>query len=283
MNTTGLNVVRIEDEKLLAFEDQLGWEKALKMAEEYKPKAFASVFNLLSRSNPDDIEIVYQERRYQAFWHIAGFSSFEFIRSKSYSINLEKNVQEVTLLNQNFKVKDDAKIVLDGKEKCIEDYREELVIDANYDREGNFTEYLKYPYFQINSTDDLMKENTQIMNLKTNSGNLVRRMMLKLVKPIEAEKMLKEEIQINELTLYFYSVYVFEFLHKLKNKKILISYDGVTKKLNAKALKISDSLKKSFSANDLFEFSKEIAENLVPGGGLAIMVGQKVIELTKKK
>lgn len=69
---------------------------------------------------------------------------------------------------------------------------------------------------------------------------------------------------------------------KIENEKLLVSYDGVTGRLNIKALKISDSLKKSFNAHDLFEFSKEIAENLVPRGGLAMMVGQKVIELTKK-
>lgn len=85
------------------------------------------------------------------------------------------------------------------------------------------------------------------------------------------------------MKLYFYPVYTFEYHWKTKDKKATVAFDGVTGEVNLKANKIGETLKKNFTNNDLFEFSKEIAQNLVPGGGLAVMMGKKVFEMAKKK
>lgn len=278
------NKIRVESEKLLLLTDNIGWEKARVLAVENKARAFDSLFNFLSKPNPDDIEVIYEEKRYEAFWHVVGSAHFEYNRQASFKVPVPAEVVDVQLLNQNFKVdRVTGNFTLEGVEHCEEKYREELMIDANIDKEADFSRYLKFPHLSLSSTDELTKDGTAITHLETRANTLVRQMLGSLVKPFKADEILYEDITINELNLYFYPVYTFEYFWKAKDKKATVTYDGVTTEIDWKGAKMSDALKSSFSKEDLFEFSKEIAENLIPGGGLAMMMGKKVIEMTKKK
>ncbi len=278
------NKFRVESEKLLLLNDSLGWDKARLMAVDNKAKAFGSLFNILAKPNPDDIEIIYEEKRFEAFWHVVGTSHFEYKRNHFYHVPVSVEVEDVEVLEKNFKVNlDKGSFEIEGVEHCREKYREELMIDANTDQPGNFIRYLKFPHQKIASTDELIKDGTPVVHLETRANTLVRTVQGSLVKPIKADEILFEEITVHDLNLYFYPVYTFEYLWRLKDKKATVSFDGVTTEINLKAAKISDTLKKNFTSDDLYEFSKEIAQNLVPGGALAMMVGKKVFEMTKKK
>jgi hypothetical protein len=278
------NKIRVESEKLLLLEDNLGWDKARQLAVDSKSRAFSSLFNILAKPNPDDIEIIYEEKRYEAFWHVVGTSHFEYKRNHNYKVPVNVEVEDVEVLGKNFKVNTETgNFEIEGVEHCREKYREELMIDANTDQSGNFVRYLKFDHRPIATTEELIKDGTPIVHLETRANTLVRTVLGSLVKPIKADEILFEDITVHELNLYFYPVYTFEYLWNLKNKKATVSFDGVTAEVNLKAAKITDTLKKSFTSDDLYEFSKEIAQNLVPGGGLAMMVGKKVFEMTKKK
>jgi hypothetical protein len=278
------NKIRVESEKLLLLEDSLGWDKARLMAVDNKAKAFGSLFNILSKPNPDDIEIIYEEKRFEAFWHVVGTSHFEYKRNHYFHVPVSAEVEDVEVLGKNFIVnRDTGNFEIEGVEHCREKYREELMIDANTDQPGNFVRYLKFPHRKITSTDELIQDGTPIAHLETRANTLVRTVLGSLVKPIKADQILFEDITVHDLDLYFYPVYTFEYHWKLKDKKATVSFDGVTTEINLKAAKISDTLKKNFTSEDLYEFSKEIAQNLVPGGALAMMVGKKVFEMTKKK
>jgi len=278
------NKIRVESEKLLLLTDNLGWDKARLIAVDNKARAFSSLFNILSKPNPDNIEVIYEERRYEAFWHVVGTSHFEYRRNHTFQVPVSAEVEDVDMLGKNFKVnRETGNYAIDGVEHCREKYREELMIDANTDQSGNFVRYLKFPSQPIASTDELIKDGTPIVHLETRANTLVRTVLGSLVKPIKADEILFEDIMVHELNLYFYPVYTFEYHWHLKDKKSTVSFDGVTGEIDLKASKMTDTLKKSFTSEDLYEFSKEIAQNLVPGGALAMMVGKKVFEMTKKK
>lgn len=278
------NKIRVESEKLLLLTDNMGWDKARMLAVDNKARAFGSLFNFLSKPNPDDIEVVYEEKRYEAFWHVVGTAHFEYKRRATFKVPVPAEVEDVELLKENFKIdRATGNFSLEGVEHCREKYREELMIDANVDQEGDFSRYLTFPHQSISSTDELIKDGTPITHLETRANTLVRKVLGSLVKPFKADEILFEEITINDLNLYFYPVYTFEYLWRTKDKRATVSYDGVTTEINWKGAKMADALKNTFSKDDLFEFSKEIAQNLIPGGGLAVMMGKKVFEMTKKK
>jgi hypothetical protein len=284
MSKEEFNKIKIEGEKLLLLEDVLGWEKARAMAVENKSKAFSSVLTFLSKPNPEEIDVIYEEKRYEAFWHVVGTSSFEYKRKNRYIIPVAKEVLDVDLLEKNFSVsKEGGNIQIEGVEHCQENYREEFMIDANTDQDGDFSKYLKAPFLNISSTEELTKDGTPVVDLESRSSNLVRRMLQSLVKPYKADEIINEDISIHELSLYFYPLYTFEYHWRTKDKKAVVAFDGVTSEINLKADKIGETLRKNFTSDDLFEFSKEIAANLVPGGGLMMMMGKKVLQMSKKE
>lgn len=276
--------MRVESEKLLLLTDNMGWDKARLLAVDNKSRAFGSLFNFLSKPNSNDIEVVYEEKRYEAFWHVVGTAHFEYKRRANFKVPVSAEVEDVELLKENFKVdRVTGNFTVEGVEHCREKHREELMIDANTDKAGDFSRYLQFGHHPISSTDELIKDGTPITHLETRANTLVRQVLGSLVKPFKADEILFEEITINDLNLYFYPVYTFEYLWKAKDKRATVTYDGVTTEIDWKGAKMADALKTSFSKDDLFEFSKEIAENIIPGGGLAMMMGKKVIEITKKK
>jgi len=277
----GLSNIQIDGEKMLALDDVLGMDKARGMANDIKVKAFGMLAGLLSRPKPEDIDVVYEEKRYDAFWRVLGSSRFEYKRRKSYKVAVEPMVQEVEILGSTFPAS--QKIFgLDGIEKCLEEYKQDLIVNAQNGQPGDFAKYLGRPNKQIDSTDDLTKDGALIVELDTKPAFLVRKVVNELIKPIQADQIIEEKIGITELALYFIPVYTFEFHWKTKDKRVTVSFDGATGEQRKEANKIATKLRKSFSNDEIFEFSKEVA-NFVPGGSLAMLVGKKAVELYKDR
>ena len=257
-------------------------ERARKLADEYKVKAFGLLSSFLSRPQPDDIDIVYEEKRFDAFWRVVGASRFEYKRRKVYRVTVEAMVKEVELLGQMFNTRPDAPVFeLEGEERCIEEYKEEVIVDAKDGQPGNFAKYINFLSHEISSTEALTKDGALVVALEAKPAFLIRQVVNNLIKPIQADKILDEQIGITQLALYFVPVYTFELHWKSKDKRVTVSFDGATGELMPKANKITERLRKSFTNDEIFEFGKEAA-NFIPGGGLAMMVGRKAIELIDK-
>jgi len=278
---TGLGNIKVQGEKLMVFEDNLGWEKVRELAGKHKVKAFGMVSNFLFKPKEEDIEIVYEEKRYEAFWHIVGNSYFEYKRKVIYKVPVETVVDDVEFMVKNHKVnKADNTFEISGIEHCRENYREEVMVDAHTDQPKEYTPYLKYPSKVISSTDELTSDGTNAVNLETKASFLVRKIVNSLVKPIKADEVLDEKIAIEELSLYFFPIYTFEYHWKTKDKKVLVEFDGVTGEMR-KGRKLTDKLRNSFTTEELFDFAKEAA-NFFPGVGLAMMAGRKAYQIAKK-
>jgi hypothetical protein len=278
----GISNIQVQGEKLLVIEDVLGWEKVRKLASDHKVKALGMLSGFLFKPKADEIAIVYEEKRYQAFWHIVGNSYFEYKRKVRYHVPVETVVEDVTFMDKVSVVnKNDRTFEIEGIEHCKENYQQEVMVDAQTDQPGDFSKYLKSPKRVIQTTDELTTDGTNVVNLETKASFLVRKVLNDLVKPIKADQVLDEKIAIEELSLYFYPVYTFEYHWQPKDKKVLVEFDGVTTEIR-KGRKLTDKLRDSFTTDELFEFAKEVA-NFVPGGGLAMMAGRKAIQIATKK
>lgn len=280
----GIGGIKVEREKLLLLDDNLGWEKARKQAEEYKVKAMGMINQLFFKPKAEEVEIIYEEKRYQSFWHIIGNSNFEYKRKVNYKVPVETVVMDVEVKGEDHKVdlKEHA-FDLSAVEHCKESYREELLVDAHSDQVGDFTKYLKFHHAVIESTDVLLKDGAMVVDLQTKASYLVRKVLNELVKPYKADEVIDEKIGIEELSLYFYPVYTFEFYWKNKDKKSVMEFDGVTGEVGKGQKMISaNRLKDSFTATDLYDFAKEVA-NFFPGGSLAMWAGKKAFDIAKHK
>lgn len=281
MTGAGISNIKVEGEKLLLIEDSLGWEKVRKQAEGYKVKAMGMLQSFLFQPKPEDITISYEEKRYQAFWHIVGTSYFEYKRKARYKVPVETVVQDVTYEGKEYKVDKDHTFGIEGVEHCKESYREEIMVDAQTDQPMDYKKYFQFPSREIKSTDELTADGTPVVNLETKASFLVRKILNQLVKPIKADEILDEKIGIENLSLYFYPIYTFEFFWEAKNKRSIVEFDGVTTEIR-KGRKITDTLRNSFTSEELFDFAKAVA-NFVPGGELAMLAGRKVVQIATKK
>jgi hypothetical protein len=280
--SSGLAGFKVEGEKLVLIEDSLGWDKARSMAADYKIKAMGMFNQLFFKPKAEEVMIIYEEKRYQAFWHIVGNAHFEYKRKVHYQVPVDKVVIDVELKGEDFNVNQkEHHFEITAVEHCVENYREEMMVDAQSDQEGDFAKYLKFENRQINSTDEMTKDGTMVVELLTKASYLVRKVLNQLVKPYKADEVLDEKIQIEDLSLYFYPVYTFEFHWTNKDKKAIIEFDGVTGEVR-KGRKMTNKLTDSFTAMDLYDFAKEVA-NFFPGGSLAMWAGKKAYDMAKHK
>jgi hypothetical protein len=279
-NPQALNEILVQDEKLLLVDDLFGWEKARQTATDYKVKAMGMFSQLLFRPKPEDISIVYEEKRYQAFWHIVGTLFLDYRRKARHKVPVDTMVKTVLSDEQEYTVSQtDHTFEIEVMEYCQETQREEFFVDAQTEKPGDFAKYMKANGQQIKNMDILTRDGAQVVNLQAKASFLVRQMLNKLVRPYKADEIIDERIAIEELSLYFYPLYTFEYLWANKDKKAIVEFDGVTGEMR-KGQKISDKLLKSFSYDEMFDFAKEIA-TFVPGGGLAMMTGKKAYQIAK--
>jgi len=280
-NLQAMNEILIQNERLLLIDDTLGWDKARQVAADYKVKAMGMFSQLLFRPKPDDIQIIYEEKRYQSFWHIIGTLFLDYKRKIRHKVPVETMVKTITIDGREYSVnQSDHTFTIEGVEHCQESQREELLVDAQTEQPGDFDKYLKFSSRQIENTDILTQDGAQVAYLQAKASFLIRQVLNKLVRPYKADEILEERIAIEELNLYFYPLYTFEYHWTNKDKKALVEFDGVTGEVR-KGKKISDALLHSFSYDEMFDFAKEIA-GFVPGGGLAMMTGRKAYQIVKK-
>lgn len=282
-HSQALNEILIQNERLLLIDDILGWDKARQVAADHKVKAMGMFSQLLFRPKPDDIAIVYEEKRYQAFWHIIGTLFLDYKRKTRHKVPVETMVKTITIEGIEYTAhQTDHTFEIEGIEHCQEEQREELLVDAQTEKPGDFSKYkyMRCTSKQIESMDILTQDGAQIAYMQAKASFLIRQVLNKLVRPYKADEILEERIAIDELNLFFYPLYTFEYTWTNKDKKALVEFDGVTGEVR-KGQKISDKLLKSFSYDDMFDFAKEIA-GFVPGGGLAMITGRKAYQIVKK-
>lgn len=280
-NPQAMNEILIQNERLLLIDDTLGWEKARQVAAEHKVKAMGMFSQLLFRPKPDDIQIIYEEKRYQSFWYIIGTLFLDYKRKTRHKVPIEVMVKTITVDDREYPVNQtDHTFTIEGVEHCQESQREELLVDAQTEQPGDFDKYLKFSSRQIENIDILTQDGSQVAYLQAKASFLIRQVLNKLVRPYKADEILEERIAIEELNLYFYPLYTFEYHWTNKDKKALVEFDGVTGEAR-KGQKTSDKLLQSFSYDELFDFAKEIV-GFVPGGGLAMLTGRKAYQIVKK-
>ena len=279
-----LGQTKVKSEKLLVFADNLGLNRVLDLLDDHKIKLFSGLATLLSKPNLADIEVNYQEKRYEAFWHIVGSSHYDYVKKNKYRVPVEEQVKKVQLDGKDYHIDNHHKsFEVEVTDHCHEEYRKEIMVNALSGKEENYSDYLKYEYKKLESTSDLVKDGAKVVDLQVRAPFLVRQVTNHLAKPIKADDIFREEIIVSDLNLFFHPVYYFELKWKPKNKTTSISFDAVTGAVNYRASKLTDNLSKAFTTDDLFEMGKELAASIIPGGGIAMMVGRKAVSMMKDR
>ena len=267
---------QVEDKRIYQIKDRIGPDNAKGKAEELKTKAFGLVSNLIFGAKAQDIELKYLERRYEPFWHIICTTRLEYDRSRQYKIGVEAVVKTVTIDGKDYPANE--RILLDGVEHCVENLRKEVFIDAVTGKSGDYANYVKCEKEEISRTEELAAGDTIVVPAKVKASYLTRSMLADMLKPIEAHEITREEIRIEALHLYFRPIYAFEYLWVAKNKAATLELDAATLQAKPGGKTVKEKMAEIIKEADLFDIGTDVANLVVPGGGLAMKLAKRAIK-----
>ena len=254
---------------------QVSLEIALDRLEQKKVQLVSGTLGkLISRAKPEDINITSVEKRLEAYWQINVRLFTEYERNRTYHIALSgAEIDQVTILGKELPVitdkKDSASLSLEGVEHCVEESRHEFTFDGE-GVEKEMSQYSVYAKTEVLDFENFAPDDMLVVPPKALASTIVRSILSKVIKPVEADVILEERIDINKLEINFRPVYAIEYLWVPKEKQVVLEFDALTGEILGHGKKIGDQVKQILTPDLLFDVSSVAAGALVPGGGLAV-------------
>ena len=266
---------------------QVTIEVALDRLEQKKAQLVSGTLGaLFSRVKPDDIQLVSIENRLEAYWQISVHLHTVYERNKTYSIPLSgAEIDHVALLGQDLPVTSGPKggtcLSLNGVEHCVEDARHNFTFDGA-GVEMDMSKYNSFPKTEVIDFENFAPEGVLVIPPKALASTVVRSILSKVIKPVDAQVIHEERIDIEKLEINFRPVYAMEYHWAAKNKKVVLEYDALTGKYDSHGEKLGGQVKDILSADLIFDISSVAAGALVPGGSTVVKLAKAVYNQTKK-
>ncbi len=280
--------ILIADQQIFMFSDQLTPHYAEVKAWEKKMVAFdamSKVGNFLSHPKDDDFELVYREHRYQPFWHIKAHSRYEYDRLADYKFETHgPEVESITFLTGQFEaVKGWIKV--DVTEHCMQEEKSEIYVDGISGRtQHELANYLTFSPIPVSGElKDVVDKDSILVPPQMRASAIIRDMLAKLIKGIQADKIKEESINVPSVDLYYRPVYAFQYRWKSKGKEAIVEVDSLTGAVKSGNRIFREYLGKVIDQNFLFDVGADIAGLLLPGGSIAVKVVKKYIDMSHAK
>jgi len=266
---------------------QVSVDVALDRLEQKKVQLVSGTLGaLFSRAKPEDIQLVSLENRLEAYWQISVHLHTVYERNKTYSISLSgAEIDHVSLLGQDLPVTTESKgnisLTLKGVEHCLEDSRHNFTFNGA-GVETDMSSYNSFPKTEVIDFENFAPEDVLVIPPKALASTVVRSILSKVIKPVEAQVIHEERIDIEKLEINFRPVYAMEYHWVPKNKKVVLEYDALTGEYDSHGEKMGEQAKGILTPDLIFDLSSVAAGALVPGGSVAVKLVKAVYEHTKK-
>ncbi len=269
--------IAFTEESLFALQETIDWNKAKELAWDKKTAVFGSrLSKLFTRPKAADVQISYQEKRWEPFWHLRCTSRYEYDRTRHYQVPVPQGEVRTVIIDQREYIPsgDPRAFTLVGLEKCREGATVERTLDAVTGDEQPWEHYLEFP---SNKIDDLMEwrpADSIVVPAQTRATTVVREALSELMKPLDADTIHQDLITIERIDLYYRPIYAFEFEWAPKERKAVAELDGLSGDLVTDGATIRETRQKSLSPELLFDVGVDAIDLLVPGGGIAIKLAK---------
>jgi len=280
--------INVADQRILLFSDQITPAEAEKKAWDKKISAFDTVSKVTSFFNrvaDDDFELIYQEHRYQPFWHVAANSKYVYDRTADYQVPATgSEVKSLTLNKKDYEITS-GHFHLSVMEHCLSEEKEEVLVDGVTGK--NVPELANYlslsPKVVAGKLEKLVAEKSIIVPPQSRVSAIMRDTLSKMIKGIQADKILEENVEVNCVDLYYHPVYAFQYRWISKNKEAIVEVDGVTGEVRSGTRVFSEYLGHVLDQNFLFDLGADAAGMLIPGGSIAVKVAKHYLDKKNKK
>ena len=272
--------INLGDERIVVLQAKYSAEQIREKASARRVDAFGHIAKLIQRLKPEDIEITTFQKRFEPFWFVAASARYVYDRRHKYHVEVAPEVQAVTVHGNKYAVMCDRNnaFELEAVEHCTEEVKRELILDAMRGNEADFSKYLNYPKSIVPDMAALKKEGAIVVLPEIQGSFIVRKMILQLIKTIQADAIHEEKIELKEVTLFYRPVYAVEYFWKAKNKKLVVEFDALTGEAKSEGGVIMKQVTNVLENKTLFDFGADAAGALIPGAGFAIKWGRIAVK-----
>ena len=275
--------ISVAKQRILVLKNQISEGDAKTISLDKKTSAFdtfSKVASFLSRPKEDDFELVYNEHRYEPFWHVVARDKYVYDRASTYQVAVtSKVVKKVTVLGTDFDSQNDH-IHLPVIEHCVQEELEEVLVNGvSGVASKSLSMYLNSPTDIVSTTiEKLVPKGSIIVPPQTKVSGIMRDALSKMIKGIQADNILEEEVSIASIDLYYHPIYAYKYRWISKSKEGLIEIDGVTGQVSSGSKIFSEYLGKTLDPDFLFDIGADAAGMFIPGGSIAVKAAKQYLK-----
>ena len=146
------------------------------------------------------------------------------------------------------------------------------------------SKYLTFNKEQITDLDNFGEaghEGVLVVPPQARATAVVRQLMTEAIKPVQAQEIHEERVDVENIDLYFRPVYAFEYDWVGKGKRVIVEYDALTNDIHSGGKKWSNQIKNVLTRDVLFDMTAEAIGMIVPGGSIAVKLVKAVVDRGK--
>jgi len=201
--------------------------------EKLKTKVFTRLLFLKPR--PEEIQTVSVEKYYEPYFLVDGNYFIDYYRKRFYTLNVDKRVQEVILLDKTFTPdlpkkrsrKPYKSITLDGEERLLYENKACLLLNET-GREVNPRQVPSAPC-EEHPKKALEKFKENMKNIEAAPNKEIEILRSRIVKrPPDVERVVQEQFQVSERSVIYKPVYKLTFKNVRTDEVKTVKIDGVT-------------------------------------------------------
>ena len=276
--------ISLADERAYQITPQVPFEVARVRVDDKRTSLVAgTVGALLSRPKAEDIQLLSTENRLEPFWQITIATRTRYDRNRSYTLTVSgAEVQQVTVLDHQVTVEHQARggpsITLTGIEHCQEENRLTRFFGGLTGEREDDIKYLSFPAQEVANLEAFAPEGVLVVPPQARATAVVRQVMTEAVKPVQAQIIHEERVDVENIDLYFRPVYAFEYNWPAKSKRVVVEYDALTGDFQAGGKKLGDQIRGMLTRDLLFDVTADAVGMIVPGGSIAVKLVKAVVD-----
>ena len=276
--------ITLAPERLFLLEERLTLDEITQRAMDKRISALGS---LLSKPKPEEVTLVNKQRRLEPFWHVAGHAIYVYERNREYSVPAAApDVDGLTITGTKYEgvaAGATRAFRVPALEHCRTEIRSESFVDGLTGAAvADGAQVIGGPRSEISDPATLADGDTIALPPENRASYVVRALMGELIKPVQADRVLEEEVVLEATDLFYRPVWAFEFTWNGKGKNAIVEIDSVTGQTRAgKAL--VGQIRGALNRDLLFDVGADTIGLFVPGGSIAVKLAKAAIDSNKKK
>ena len=279
--------ISLAEERAYYFVPQISLDVARDRIEKRKTTLVAGMFgNLISRPNPNEIQVASVENRLEPYWVITASSRTAYDRQQVYTIPIKgEEVREVTMLGQKLtvNVKGTPSLTLNGTEHCVEEHNVTRFYDGLTGQKADLSRFQSFTKSEITDLGQFGPEGMLVVPPQMRATAIVRQVLGEVIQPVKNAQVIHEElVDVEAIELNFRPVYAFEYEWASKGKRVVVEFDALLGDMHSGGKKWSDQIKGIITRDLFFDVTADAVGMLVPGGSIAVKLVKAVVDRSKK-